>query len=88
MERKGVLLEEDHEDIDSGIDGDKTWLQRPDSSSNSSSSESEEDFQSDNATEKDKDEELEGISSLFGFYDHLVDNNQGKMVQQDRCEPI
>ena len=40
LERKGALLEEEIEDMESGIDGDKILLLRP----NSSSSNSEEEF--------------------------------------------
>ena len=88
LERKGLLLEEDNEDFNSGFDGDNTLLHRPESASNSSSSELEEEFHSDSATEKDKDEELEGIRSLFGVYDHLVEDNQESLVQGNRCESV
>ena len=86
LERKGVLVEEDIEDMDSSIDGDKLSLLRPDSSSNSSSSISEEEFLSDSATEEAQDTELEGISSLFGNSEFLVDNNQKISEQKVSCE--
>ena len=44
MERNGVLLGDDSEDMDSDIEGDKILFRKPDSTSNSSLSDSEEGF--------------------------------------------
>ena len=74
--------------MDSGIDGDKLLILRPDSSSNSSSLDSEELFLSDSAIEEDRDAQLEGISALMEDSETLVDNNKKITVQKVSCEPI
>ena len=66
--------------MDSGIDGDKLLILRPDSSSNSSSLDSEELFLSDSAIEEDRDAQLEGISALMEDSETLVDNNKKMTV--------
>ena len=55
-ERKRVVTEEEFEDMDSDIHGDKPFLTRLDASSNSSSLDSKEVYQSDSAIEGDSDE--------------------------------
>ena len=93
MDRKGVLLEGEKEDLGSENDEDIPLIHKPELSSDSSFSESEDKFRSESATEKDKDEELEGISSLFGIPEHLGEINQdltvqGGEIQKEGSQPL
>lgn len=75
-ERKGVVSEEDFEETDYNIEGDKPFLNRPDASSTSSHSDLDDTFLSDSAIEEDREVHLEGLSALMGEPEPLVDSNQ------------
>ena len=80
-ERKRVDMDGEIEDLNLAIYGDKHLLIRPDASSNSSSSNSEEVYVSDSAIERDLDEQLEGISTLLGNSEPMLDSNQNQIDQ-------
>ena len=82
------MSEEDIEDMDSAIDGDKPLLNRPVASSISSSSNSEEVFLSDGATEENRVLHLEGISVLLGDTEPLVKHNQTLTGQNNYGKPM
>ena len=88
VKTKGVLTEEDNEEVDSGIDGDKPFLLKLDVSSSSSSSDSEEFSSYVSDTVEDRDGQLEGVAALLGDYEPPIDSNQKTSVQIINCEPI